>query len=122
MTLPILNASNLRIEGTPIKCPSALGFERYKIEKGGRVASGLMHIDIIAKKKKFTLKYDVISGHDLKVILDLLDTMSAYFKFQWVELDEDNECTVYPGAIKYSRFRMHGGVYYKDVTFDLIER
>lgn len=110
------------LEYTPFKCPSSMAYERYKIEKGGRVASGLMCMDIIARKKKFKFKYDIISGVELKVILDVLDSMYAYYDMKWCESGTYDECVVYPGAITYDRFRTDGVWYYKNLNFDLIER
>lgn len=110
------------INGIKIKTPHTFQIERFKLSKSGRLASGLMVMDIISKKKKFMLHYDVISGPDLTVILNLLDSDVAFYNFQFVEIGAPVTYIVYPGAIKYDRFRNDGRTYWKNVNFDLIQQ
>lgn len=113
---------NLRIDGVAIKRPSNLGFERYNLTKSGRVASGKMTMDIIAKKRKFTFAYDVISGNELDKLLEIIDSNQAFFNLTYEHNGKRESAVVYAGSIKYDRFRINGGWYYKGLTFDLIEQ
>lgn len=118
----------LSIDGTDIKIPNdPTGFRmsRYEISDGGRTADGTMTKDVIAKKHKIFLSYNVISGEDLRTILDLIYyTNDAFFT---VRIDEDNgtqEYVMYVGEISKTFFRKGGisGWYYKDFAFNLIEK
>lgn len=112
----------MKINGTIIKNPKAFKVERYKLTKSGRIASGLMTMDVIAKKRKFILTYEVISGADLKVIMDILDTTTSFYTFEYTEFDTTYTATVYPGALNYDRFRTNSGIYFKNFELNLIEK
>ena len=112
----------MKIDGNVIKNPTSFGIERFKITKSGRLSSGLMTMEIIAKKRKFTFSYDVLGGTDLLLLVGLLDSETCFFTFTWDELGTESSCTVYPGAIKYDKFRSDGQEYWKNVKFDLIEQ
>jgi len=115
-------AISLTLNGTPIKTPTSFNISRFKLSKAERVASGKMVMDIVARKRKFSLSYTVLSGADLKTILDILDTDTAFFAFTYT--DEDGaakSATVYPGAIAQDKFRSTPW-YWKNVKFDLIEQ
>ena len=113
----------IRINGTQIKNPTEFKIERFTLTKGGRVASGLMCLDLIAKKRKFLLRYAVISGPELNKILELIDNPGYFFfTVEYVENGVTKTATCYPGHIPSDRFRTDGVWYWKDVNFDLIER
>lgn len=114
--------NRVAISGVTFKIPNEMTTERYKLSKSGRVASGDMTMDIIAKKRKFKFRYKVLSQEDLDTILALLDGEEAFYEFSYIEGGLAYTCTIYPGAITYKRFRTVGGWYYTDVSFDLIER
>ncbi|MMZ45711.1 hypothetical protein D3C75_232990 [compost metagenome] len=116
--------SELWIDGVKIKHPGEgnFGQESYNLTKSGRVASGKMTIDLVAKKRKFTFRYEVISSIDLKVILNLIDGNKMFFKLTYIEDNVTRDCTVYAGAIKKQLKRTGSVWYYVDVTFDLIEQ
>ena len=103
--------------------PGDFGIERYSLTKAGRVASGLMTMDLIAKKKKFTLKYEILKGADLKTLADIVDGTTMFFDITY--LDDNGTAqtkTVYAGALKYTNFRSDEGWYWVDIQFDLIEQ
>lgn len=116
----------LKIDGTKIKTPHRFTTNRYNLTKAGRVANGDMKMDLIAKKREFNIGYDVISGTELKQILDIIDTDEVFFELEYVESGIRKSATVYPGAIPSDRFR--GGEpssrewYYQNVDFNLIEQ
>lgn len=112
----------LTLDGQTIKTPNKFNISRYKLSKSERVASGKMTMDIIARKLKFSLKYSVLAGADLKTILDILDTNTAFYAFTYTDDDgAAKSVTVYPGAITQDKFRSTPW-YWKDVEFDLIEQ
>ena len=113
----------LKLGGIVIKQPKDFDIEKYNITKSGRVASGKMVMDLIAKKRKFLFAYDIISGTALTSILSVIDTDNVFFKIEYTEnSNEVKEATVYVGSIKAKKFRTDGVWYWKNVAFDLIEQ
>jgi len=115
-------ANDYLINNTRIKNPHTFSIERYKLTKSGRIASGLMTMDVIAKKKTFQIHYDVLEGPDLDTIINLLDSDNAFYSFKFTERGQECTYTVYAGAIKYEKFRSDGVTYWKNVEFQLIEQ
>lgn len=109
------------LNGTAIKEPSLFKIEDYDLTKGGRVASGLMKIDLIARKRKFLFQYKVLSGTDLDTIHTAFET-DLFVELRYVENGITKYATVYKGAIQATKFRTDGRWYWKDVKFDLIEQ
>lgn len=115
-------AQALTINGQNIPVPSRFTISHYKLSKAGRVASGKMMMDIIARKKTFSFQYEVLNGANIKVLLSLLDTNEAFVEFTYRDDDEEiKTATVYPGAISRDAFRSSPW-YWKNVQFDLIEQ
>jgi hypothetical protein len=116
----------LKINGVEIKVPSALKIQRFNLTKSGRVASGLMSMDLIAKKVKLEVNYEVLSGTEVRKIRDLIDGNDIFFDITFEEEDGTlKTITGYAGAIdmdKYRTPRQGGGWYWKNVSFALIER
>lgn len=112
----------IKINGTAIKTPHELTVERYNLTKSGRVASGKMTMDLVAKKRKLNLSYEVISGEDFQQILDLIDTEEMFFTVEWLDHKGWQKATCYVGAIPNTYFRRNQGWYYKNVKFALIEQ
>jgi len=118
-------AQLITLAGQTIKAldPGNFGIEKYKLTKAGRTADGAMNLDLIAKKKKFTFKYDVLSGSELKTIADIIDGDTMFFTITYID---DNgtagSATVYSGALKYNSFRSDQGYYWREITFDVIEQ
>lgn len=116
----------LKINGTPIKKPAQFSIERYNITKAGRVASGKMMLELVAKKRKFLLQYEHLSGTDLDEILALIDTDEMFFELEYQENGVTKRAICYAGHIPSQYLR--GGDetsplwYWKDVDFDLIEQ
>jgi len=116
-------AFQIKLNGIQIKSPKDFRISHYKLTKAGRVASGKMVMEVIAKKRKFELDYEVLKGKDLRTILDILNTDQSFFELEYIENDEVHTATVYVGEISYRRFRTDSGAWYwKDVAFDLIEQ
>lgn len=112
-----------KINGTLFKAPHHFNIQRYNLTKAGRVATGQMVMDFIAKKRRFDFTYDVISGNDLDHLLDLLDTTEMFMTFSYEQNDIEYTATVYVGAIPTDRFRTDTGAWYwRNVSFALIER
>lgn len=117
-------ADTIKLNDTLIKKPKPENFKvsRFNLTKSGRVASGKMVMDLIAKKRKFEFSYDVLSGNDLKTILDIIDTSTMFFKLTYFENNVSYDVTVYVGEISYVKFRNDSGWYWKNVSFNLIEQ
>lgn len=117
-------AQVIKLNGTAIKQPLEFGMESYNLTKSDRVQSGKMQMDLVAKKRKFTFKYEVLSGTDLKTILDVIDGNDMFFTLTYTDDNTGTEktATVYVGAITRDKFRTDGPWYWKNVTFNLIEQ
>jgi hypothetical protein len=116
-------AQLIQLGGQTIKNPTSLDLEDYNITKAGRTADATMQIDFIAAKRKFLLKYDVLSGAEYAIIKSIIRTSTMFFNISYMDNDEQMTAEVYVGAIKRTTFRNDtGAIYFKDVTFDLIER
>lgn len=115
-------ATVLKINGTNIKQPRDFTVESFNLTKSGRVASGTMKMELIAKKRKFGFAYDVLSGVQLDVILSLIDGTAMFFTLEYEDNGVVKSAMVYAGAVKKKRFRTDGVWYRKDVAFDLIEQ
>lgn len=113
---------NIKINGTTIRNPTSWDVEEYKLTKAGRVSSGDMTMDVIAKKRKFNLSYDVLSGTDLEMIRNILYSDDSFFTLEYEDNQEARSAIVYVGAINRRRFRTDGVWYWKDVQFSLIEQ
>lgn len=115
----------ITIGGQTIKklLPGNFGIERYSLTKSGRVASGEMMMDLIAKKTKLTLKWEVLSGSDLKTIADIVDGDTMFFEVTYMDDNGDTKTIIcYSGALKYVSFRDNMGIYWKEVAVDLIQQ
>lgn len=117
-------AMNIKINGVTIKQPKFPDLSSYNITKSGRVSNGKMTMELIAKKRKLSLKYDFLSGADLEKIMGLIDTNKMFFTVSYTENGVNKSMTAYVGEIKrtFSRGGTKSGNYWKDVTFDLIEQ
>jgi hypothetical protein len=107
------------ISGIPIKSPDSFRIERYNMTKSGRLASGLMTMELIAKKRKFILKYDSLEGSELQQLLRLIDSDVMFFDFEYTEDGITKIANVYSGDIPTDLARDN---YWKDVEIHLIER
>jgi len=106
-----------------IKTPHEFDIERYNLTKAGRVASGNMKMDLVAKKRRFVFKYNVINSIEMQHIFDLLDTNEMFFAIEYVEHGQYKYATCYVGALPTKLARTGKGVWrWRDVTFNVIER
>lgn len=112
----------LYLDGKRIKTPQEFSISKFNLTKSGRVASGKMTMELIAKKRKFFFTYEVLSGKDLDTILSVIDSNKMFFKIQYTENNVIKNATVYVGEISQEKFRTHMGWYWKNVTFNLIEQ
>lgn len=112
----------IKLNGTTIKKPKDFKISKFNLTKSGRVASGKMVMDLIAKKRKFEFSYEVLSGPDLDTILGIIDTDAMFFTIDYVENGVAKNATVYVGEIAAKKFRTDGVWYWKDVSFNLIEQ
>ncbi len=115
-------AGPFKIDGTDIKRPTKFHIEKYNITKAGRVADGTMKLDLVAKKRKFLFRYEVISGTALNTILGLIDTSAMFFTLTYDENGATKTATCYAGHIPAELFRTDGVWYWRNVNFDLIEQ
>lgn len=111
----------IKINGTQIKTPHKALLNRYNLTKSGRVASGKMKMDLVAKKRTLDITYSIISGAEMKKILDLIDTNEMMFTVEYDIPDGKGKMTCYVGAIPTEYFRRGSGWYWKNVSFSLIE-
>lgn len=112
----------IKISNTTIKTPSGFLIERYNITKSGRVASGKMVMELIAKKRKFNFTYNTINGDELNTILSLIDGNNLFFQLSYQENGIDKAATVYAGAIPSNLYRASDSWIWTDVLFSLIEQ
>jgi len=116
----------LKINGVKIKEPPPGGFSisHYNLTKSGRVSSGKMTMELVAKKRKFFFKYPVISAVDKNLIMSLIDGTDMFFTLEYIEDGVQKSAVVYVGEIKREGFRAGGlsGWYWKNFEFDLIEQ
>jgi hypothetical protein len=114
----------IRVNGVRIKQPKQPGLSHYNLTKSGRVASGSMTMDLVAKKKKIFLQYDVLSGAELEQIKSLIDGDDMFFDVEYIENGIPQSFTGYVGEISRTLHRGGGlnGWYWKDVKFDFIEK
>jgi len=115
-------AQLLKVNNTTLRNPQEFSIEKYDITKAGRVANGAMTLELVAKKRKFLLRWEVISGTDLDAILAEIDQDAMFFTFSYVENGTTKTAECYSGAKKVKQFRPEGVWYWTDVSFDFIEQ
>jgi hypothetical protein len=113
---------HIKVNGVAIKNPTDLDIDSYNLTKSGRVASGLMTMEIIAQKWKLECKYDVLSAADMQNIRNLIDAGIPFFQVEFLYEGSYRTIKAYAGAINRKRFRTSSGWYWKDVGFALIEQ
>lgn len=111
-----------RIDGVNLKSPKDFSREKYKITKSKRLASGNMSAQYITQKHKILVKYDILSGTDLDTFMKLYDQEKFFYTVEYDYLNIVRKYTMYPGSLKYKDFRRDGIWYWKNVSFDFIER
>ena len=118
-------AQLITLNGTTIKQPKPgdFGIEKYKLTNAGRTADGGMKMELVAKKVKCTLKYEILKGAELKTIADIVDGDTMFFPITYFDDNGTVQTkTVYSGALKYTYQRGNMGWYWTNVQVDLIEQ
>lgn len=118
------------ISGVAIKSPSSFKVSRYLVTDMTRNAAGLMHGQIIAKKRKIFLTYDAITGADLQVIFNVLfdNATTLFHTVTFLEDGTTRSYKMYVGEMSKALHRkaagtgLNSGWIWKDVKFDLIEQ
>ena len=111
------------IDETEIATPTKFDISHFNITKATRTADGTMVMDLIARKMKFTFKYDYIIGTSLDLILSLIHEGDLFFDLTFIKNNTEYTKTVYVGEIKYTEgFTQTGQEVYKDLEFNLIEQ
>lgn len=110
----------LKVNGTVIPSPTSFQPAHYKITKSTRLSNGSMSMELIAKKKKFVLKYDVITAAELNSILNLADTNFMFFAFEHNDRGFVETHVCYCGDIPYELIA--AGKYFKNFQIDFIEQ
>ena len=115
--------SNYKLDGTNIPVPHRFLIEDFDIRRDGRVASGLMTTDYIARKKNFTLHYNIISGTELNVIVGLI-AANVFMVFTYPAETGPDTVTV---TNMYLPRRLWANPIvldkvYRDITMGLVER
>lgn len=115
--------SIIQIDSTTIPHPTSFDVQRFKLTKAGRVASGLMVQDFIAKKRKFLFSYDYIDSADHKALIDILFSDDIYYTLTYTEDGVEYDVTVYVGQIDQGVHLNDGGAtIWKNFKFNLIEQ
>ena len=116
----------IKINDVTIKYPTELRISTYNLTTPGRLSDGLMVMDFIAKKKKLFFKYAAITGTDLKVILDIIDTNTMFFVVKYYDTYGTLQTkTMYVGEIPatlHMRPSLGDDHVWKNVDFNLIEQ
>ena len=110
------------LNGILLPEPSALPIGVHDITRAGRVSSGLMNMEFIARKRTVTLEYALILDAELVAILDNLHSR-VFHTLRYPDAGGERTLTVYHGDRPYSAFHTVGGVrWWKDLKIALIER
>lgn len=114
----------IKINGVRIKQPKNPRISHYNLTKAGRVASGRMTMELVAKKRKLFLEYDVLSGKDLEQIMSLIDGEDMFFTVEYIENGVQKSFVAYVGEIERTMHRGGGlnGWYWTNVAFNFIEQ
>lgn len=81
-----------------------------------------MRMDLIAKKRKLMLEYEIISASDMNTILRLIDTNQMFFNVEYEVPEGKGSMICYVGEIPSDYFRRRSGWYWRNVSFSLIEQ
>lgn len=115
----------IKLGGIPLPSPSEFVIERYNLTKSGRVASGRMTMDLVAKKRKFRFKYNALDGDELSRVLQAVDSEQMFQTLEYPDVNGTiKTATVYSGSIEHKLAirNANGKEIWLDVQFDLIEQ
>lgn len=112
-----------KINGVTIKSPpNGIEIEKYNLTKAERTADGKMKMELIAKKRKFILKYPVISTQEVNLIEKLIDSNEMFFNFEYEEDNVKKNARVYTGGLKKLPAWRDSVWYWQDYEVHLIEQ
>lgn len=111
-----------KVDGVPIKSPYSFRIEKYNITKSGRIASGKMTMDLVAKKRKFILKWDVMADEELQKILAVVDSDKMFFVFEYQEGNINKSAICYNGDVGQDVGRPGDRWFWKDQELHFIEQ
>ncbi|HYF94416.1 MAG TPA: hypothetical protein VD969_19530 [Symbiobacteriaceae bacterium] len=113
------------LNGVQLPNPSKIEVGKFNLTKAGRSASGLMTMEIIARKRSVTIQYTHLSEPDLKVILDQLDSR-VFHTLTYPDPQGTAgtiTLTVYAGDLAYKPWHRVDGVWWwQEISIPLIER
>lgn len=89
----------MTVEGVPIPPPTTTKLTSYNITKSKRLASGMMAMDFIAKKRKIECTWDCISGTELQKMLNIIDTTNMFMNLTYDENGVTKSMICYVGEI-----------------------
>ena len=112
----------VKLDNIQIKTPTNFDPEFYKITDSRRLANGDMSMDYITTKRKYALQYDLLSGPDLDLLVSILMSPKSFYNLEFEYNGRWESAVVYPGAIKFNKFRTDGKWYWKNASVALIER
>lgn len=70
----------MTLDGIEIRYPSSFSIKPILDARKGKTASGKTVMDIVARKRRFTLQWNLLYGSDYKTIRDILDG-GTFFEF-----------------------------------------
>lgn len=112
-----------KINNTIIATPDDFTISHFNITKANRTADGTMVMDLVARKLKFSIKYDYIQEEDLELILSLISSDDLFFTLTYIKNNIEYTKTVYVGEIKYLEgITQTGQEVWKNLEFNLIEQ
>lgn len=117
------NKSYFAISGVPIKTPDKFKMERYMITNMTRTADGKMKGDIIAKKFKFYLTWEVLGKEHLDEIVNLIWNGPLFFDFTFTRNGERKTVKAYSGMLPEDLYKVKNGTWlWQNFEIHIIEQ
>lgn len=113
----------LSVGGIELPAPISVTIDGEVIwsEDTGRALTGLMVGDVIAEKKKLTVKWGPLIESDVDTIKKCLP--AGFFSITFRDLGGYHTMTAYRGALNMEPIgEIGGGYFYKNVSVDIIQR
>ena len=113
----------LKINGTSFDQFTDYKVSYPKITKGERDSTGLLHLDLIARKKKLQLKWGVLTQEEASALLNKFDELLNFkCTFFNPRTGKDDTIDAYCNDPTISLLLYQDGVaYYKDFELNIIE-
>lgn len=76
-----------KLNGTPLPSPTsaAPSWEDVHSPNSGRTLDGEMHIEVVTRKRKVALKWDVLTQEEMQSLQKLLSANSAYYSLTYLD-------------------------------------